>query len=140
MIELPPRLAVVFQGCRQCGRQATGVGARGGRVGIQAQNRRPSKDFATPFATPKHLAAKPALQKPLIPAIVRGPDGERTGVNTYQGAVANKALELLGRNIGMFKDAVPVQVNINLPGDESDFADRLRARCKLRSDGKTQLH
>ncbi len=36
----------------------------------------------------------------------------------------------------MFKDAAPVQVNVNLPGDESDFADRLRARRKLRSDGK----
>ena len=67
-------------------------------------------------------------------------EGKRPGVYTYQGAVANKALELLGRNIGMFKDAPPVQVNVNLPGDESDFADRLRARRKLRSDGKTQLH
>ena len=67
-------------------------------------------------------------------------EGKRPGVYTYQGAVANKALELLGRNIGMFKDAPPVQVNVNLPGDESDFADRLRAQRKLRSDGKTQLH
>ncbi len=66
--------------------------------------------------------------------------GRPTGVYTYQGAVANKALELLGRNIGMFKDAPPVQVNVNLPGDESDFADRLRAQRKLRSDGETQLH
>jgi len=64
-------------------------------------------------------------------------EGNRTGVYTYQGAVANKALELLGRNIGMFKDdKAPVQVNVNLPGDESDFADRLRARRKLRSDGE----
>ncbi len=68
-------------------------------------------------------------------------EGRPTGVYTYQGAVANKALELLGRNIGMFKDErAPVQVNVNLPGDESDFADRLEAQRKLRSDGETQLH
>ena len=59
-------------------------------------------------------------------------EGNGTGIFTYQGAVANKALELLGRNIGMFKDAPPVQVNVNLPGDESSFADRLAARRKLR--------
>ena len=63
-------------------------------------------------------------------------EGNGTGVYTYQGAVANKALELLGRNIGMFKDAAPVQVNVNLPGDESSFADRLAARRKERADGK----
>ncbi|MCH8113175.1 MAG: hypothetical protein IH905_14685 [Proteobacteria bacterium] len=63
-------------------------------------------------------------------------EGNRTGVYTYQGAVANKALELLGRNIGMFKDAAPVNVNVNLPGDESSFADRLEAQRKLRTDGK----
>ncbi|MCH8112879.1 MAG: hypothetical protein IH905_13155 [Proteobacteria bacterium] len=80
------------------------------------------------------------VERAMQVAEVRGPDGERTGVYTYQGAVANKALELLGRNIGMFKDAAPVNVNVNLPGDESDFADRLRAQRKLRSDGKTQLH
>ncbi len=67
--------------------------------------------------------------------------GKGTGVYAYQGAVANKALELLGRNIGMWKDdRAPVQVNVNLPGDESDFADRLAAQRKLRSDGETQLH
>ncbi len=60
-------------------------------------------------------------------------DGKRTGVYTYQGAVANKALELLGRNIGMFKDERPdVNVNINAPTDQSTFADRLEARRKER--------
>ncbi len=63
-------------------------------------------------------------------------EGNRTGVYAYQGAVANKALEILGRNIGMFKDAAPVNVNVNLPGDESSFADRLEAQRKLRTDGK----
>jgi len=36
--------------------------------------------------------------------------GEPTGAFTYQGSVANKALELLGKNIGMFRDKVDVTV------------------------------
>ena len=56
---------------------------------------------------------------------------------SFNPAAANRSLELLGKHIGMFKDNKPaVSVNVNLPGDESDFADRLRARRKLRSDGK----
>ena len=31
-------------------------------------------------------------------------DGEPTGEFVYQGAVANKALELIGRHLGMFSD------------------------------------
>ncbi len=59
--------------------------------------------------------------------------GKGTGIYTYQGAVANKALELLGRNIRMFKDERPdVNVNINAPTDHSTFADRLEARRKER--------
>ena len=51
------------------------------------------------------------------------------------------ALEKLGRHLGMWKDdKSPVNVNVNLPGDESSFADRLRAQRKLRSDGKAGLH
>ena len=70
---------------------------------------------------------------------VMNAEGNGTGVYTYQGAVANKALELLGRNIGMFKDAAPVNVNVNLPGDESAFSERLAARRKERADGKLRL-
>ena len=51
-------------------------------------------------------------------------------------AAANRALELLGKHLGMFKDAAPVNVNVNLPGDESSFADRLEAQRKLRANGK----
>jgi len=55
-------------------------------------------------------------------------------------AAANRALELLGKDIGMFKDAAPVNVNVNLPGDESAFSERLAARRKERANQKTQLH
>ena len=58
---------------------------------------------------------------------VMNAEGNRTGVYTYQGAVSNKALELLGRNRGMFKDALPVQFHVNPPGDAGGFAERLGA-------------
>jgi hypothetical protein len=35
---------------------------------------------------------------------VRDKDGNPTGEYRYDGAVANKALELLGRHLGMFAD------------------------------------
>ena len=67
-------------------------------------------------------------------------EGNPTGVFTYQGAVANKALELLGRNLGMFKDDnAAVNVNVNTPGDYTTFADRLAARRKLRGK-KESIH
>jgi len=46
---------------------------------------------------------------------------------------------LLGKDIGMWKDAAPVNINVNLPGDESSFADRLEAQRKQRADGKLRL-
>ncbi|MCH8113006.1 MAG: terminase small subunit, partial [Proteobacteria bacterium] len=54
-------------------------------------------------------------------------------------AAANRALELLGKHLGMFKDAAPVNVNVNLPGDESSFADRLAAQRKQRANAKLRL-
>lgn len=33
-------------------------------------------------------------------------EGKESGVFTYQGSVANKALELLGKELGMFKDRI----------------------------------
>lgn len=60
------------------------------------------------------------------------------GLSANLGA-ANRALELLGRHIGMFKDAAPVNVNVNVPGDESSFADRLEVQRKQRANGKLRL-
>ena len=39
----------------------------------------------------------------------------------------------------MFKDAAPVNVNVNLPGDESAFSERLADRRKQRANGKLRL-
>jgi phage terminase small subunit len=61
---------------------------------------------------------------------VRDSDGEPTGEYRYEGAVANKALELLGKHLGMFRDkvelsgpdgtAIPVQVYIPSNGRDQD--------------------
>lgn len=45
---------------------------------------------------------------------VKRADGEGTGEYQYQGSVANKALELLGKELGMFVDrAITENVNTN---------------------------
>lgn len=50
-------------------------------------------------------------------------DGEAIGEYQYQGSVANKALELLGKELGMFVD----RKEVGKPGDfESMNADQLR--------------
>jgi hypothetical protein len=54
-------------------------------------------------------------------------EGNPTGVYTYQGNVANKALELLGRELGMFAQRLPrdednpqmLRVMIDAPPDET---------------------
>ncbi len=38
-------------------------------------------------------------------------NGQETGVYSFQGAVANRALELLGKHIGMFVDRREINVN-----------------------------
>ena len=43
-----------------------------------------------------------------VPVIDR--DGNETGKFTYAGSVANRALELLGKHAGMFKEGPPVAV------------------------------
>lgn len=40
---------------------------------------------------------------------VRGEDGEERGEYTYQGSVANRSLELLGKELGMFIDRKEVK-------------------------------
>ncbi len=64
-------------------------------------------------------------------------DGEPTGEFVYQGAVANKALELIGRHLGMFnekdaekpRDYVPLEERVLLYAreDEEQCAERQRA-------------
>lgn len=44
-------------------------------------------------------------------------EGNSTGVYQYQGAVANRALELLGKHLGMFRDQQDVSISY---GDLSD--------------------
>ena len=60
----------------------------------------------------------------VVPVLDR--QGEPTGEYTYQGAVANRALELIGRHLGMFADKdiqvappLPTSVTIVLPGGKS---------------------
>ena len=63
---------------------------------------------------------------------VKDRGGKETGEHQYQGGVANKALELLGRHLGMFTD------NIKLKGDFLDnlTADELAALARhLREAG-----
>ena len=64
---------------------------------------------------------------------VRDADGNPTGEYRYEGAVANRALELLGKTLGMFRDkvehsgpdgtAIPIQVYIPANGRDQLTAD-----------------
>jgi hypothetical protein len=49
----------------------------------------------------------------------RNDDGEDVGEFTYQGNVANRALELLGKELGMFID----RKEVGKPGDFADMSD-----------------
>lgn len=56
-------------------------------------------------------------------------EGEEVGVYTYQGAVANKALELLGKHLGMFGEkgsGVNVNVNVSQGDNAPSTADEIR--------------
>lgn len=44
------------------------------------------------------------LQRAMQAVAVTDDEGKETGVYTYNGAVANKSLELLGRHLGMFAE------------------------------------
>ena len=63
-----------------------------------------------------------AMQK--VP--VTDAQGNPTGVYRYEGAVANRALELLGKELGMFIDRK--EVTPKTEWDEIDDADELRRR------------
>lgn len=72
--------------------------------------------------------------------------GNETGVYAYQGAVANRALELLGRHFGMFKDCRehtgpgggPIEVEDGSELSDTERAHRLLKileRARERGDG-----
>jgi phage terminase small subunit len=65
----------------------------------------------------------------------RNDDGEEVGDFTYQGNVANRALELIGKEIGMFVD----RKEVGKPGDFAGMTDdELNNRIgELVSRGKT---
>ncbi len=68
----------------------------------------------------------------------RDDEGEGTGEYTFQGSVANKALELIGKDIGMWKDAPPVQVHVNgIVADSQSRAARFDAAL---DDEPEQVH
>ena len=65
-------------------------------------------------------------------------EGKETGTFTYQGAVVNRALELLGRNYGLFTERVEVrkisQVTVDILHERAARGDpaRLEAYRELR--------
>lgn len=70
-------------------------------------------------------------------------DGKETGEYRYQGAVANRALELLGKHLGMFvelhelsgKDGGPIQTQEVSPRDRLfNLIDSLAARGRTGED------
>ena len=78
---------------------------------------------------------------------VLGKEGEPTGMFTYDGAVANKALELLGRSAGLFvekhqhefsgPDGGPIELEGRIVVGLADvvaFAERIGAGDQLRLD------
>lgn len=56
---------------------------------------------------------------------VRDKQGQPTGEYTYQGAVANQSLNLIGKHLGMFADRLKVGIE-----DPEAFAETLRAMPK----------
>ncbi len=64
-------------------------------------------------------------------------EGKLTGEYTFQGSIANKALELIGKDIGMFKDAAPVQLHVN--GIVADSESRA-ARYDALAEEEQKIH
>ncbi|MGY3608347.1 MULTISPECIES: terminase small subunit [unclassified Bradyrhizobium] len=65
---------------------------------------------------------------------VRGKEGEEQGEYQYQGSVANRALELLGKELGMFID----RKELGKPGEFESMTDEELDSCiaELLSPGK----
>jgi phage terminase small subunit len=56
---------------------------------------------------------KENYEKAMEAVPVKDKDGNTIGEFTYNGSVANKSLELIGKQIGMFKERVESEININ---------------------------
>ncbi len=56
---------------------------------------------------------KENFEKAIQAEPVRDKDGNPIGEFTYNGSVANRSLELIGKHIGMFKERVETEININ---------------------------
>ena len=54
------------------------------------------------------------LGKALVEVPVKDCNGAETGVYKYDGAVANKAIELLGKTIGAFTDNIKHEGDLNI--------------------------
>jgi phage terminase small subunit len=62
-----------------------------------------------------------------------GEDGEETGEFKYQGNVANRALELIGKELGMFVD----RKEVGKPGEFADLSDdEIDAQIRELSEGE----
>ena len=53
---------------------------------------------------------------------IKRPDGTTTGEYKYDGSVANKSLELLGKHLGMFKEPdMHASITVNLSSGDADL-------------------
>ena len=68
-------------------------------------------------------------------------EGKPTGEYRYEGSVANRALELLGKEVGMFVDRIEADQNVRIITDEpvsdADWESRYAAKPDLGAAGRT---
>ncbi len=67
------------------------------------------------------------LERALQRKKVIGADGKPTGDYTYQGQVANKALELIGQELGMFVEHIVEDTTIKVISDKPMTAEQWQA-------------
>jgi hypothetical protein len=54
---------------------------------------------------------------------VRGHEGNETGEYTYQGSIANRALELLGKHVGMWSNKLDHNLSLKIERIEHVIVD-----------------
>jgi len=65
--------------------------------------------------------------------------GHPTGLHKYQGAVANRALELLGKELGMFTDRNEVKTTMDIRLEQMSRAERLAYARELLEGARMYL-